>query len=85
MESVVDNFSRVIVMANKEKIADADKREVFWALDVLKRGMLKQPYISRLSRQLGLETNVLNIEEMIAELIAEKKRRKKDDKFAASV
>jgi energy-coupling factor transport system ATP-binding protein len=65
MEFVVGNFNRVIVMANKKKIADSNKREVFWNLDVLKEGKLKQPYISGLSKSLGLNGQILNINEMV--------------------
>lgn len=65
MEFVVRNFNRVIVMANKKKIADTNKREIFWNLDVLKEGRLKQPYISSLSNRLGLGGNILNVNEMV--------------------
>ncbi|MBM4761242.1 ABC transporter ATP-binding protein [Bacillus sp. B15-48] len=65
MEFVVRNFNRVIVMANKKKIADTDKREIFWNLPVLKEGRLKQPYISSLSNKLSLNSQILNVEEMV--------------------
>lgn len=68
MEFVVNNFKRVIVMANKKKIADSTKWDVFWDLDILQKSNLKQPSISSLSRSLGIKGKVLNINELIQEL-----------------
>jgi len=65
MEFVVNNFERVIVMANRKKIADQDKREIFWDFKTLEESMLKQPYISHLSYHLGLKKDILNIKEML--------------------
>lgn len=65
MEFVVDNFERVIVMANKRKIADGNKRDIFWNFDVLERSSLKQPAISSLSHDLGMNERILSIQEMM--------------------
>lgn len=72
MEFVVNNFQRVIVMANRQVIADDDKRPIFWNLDVLEKAMLKQPHISRLSYSLGLGRNILTIPELAEELAKHK-------------
>ncbi|WP_040978463.1 energy-coupling factor ABC transporter ATP-binding protein [Oceanobacillus jeddahense] len=69
MEFVVKNFDRVVVMANKRKISDTTKRKVFWNLDVLKEGRLKQPYISSLSNKLGIKNNILDIDEMVESIV----------------
>src|SRR5699024_2759828 len=65
MEFVVKNFNRVVVMANKQKIADDNKYNIFWDFDVLEKWMLKQPHISRLSHRLDLDENILSIDEMV--------------------
>lgn len=72
MEFVVNNFQRVIVMANRQVIADDDKRAIFWNLDVLEQAMLKQPHISRLSRSLNIGDNILAIPELADELAKHK-------------
>ncbi|MFF2447417.1 energy-coupling factor ABC transporter ATP-binding protein [Neobacillus sp. NPDC058068] len=68
MEFVAENFNRVIVMANKRKIADSNKREIFWNLDVLEAGKVKQPHLSQLSRKLNLQDKIIHIDEMILSL-----------------
>lgn len=65
MQFVVDNFERVVVMANKHVLADADKREIFWNLPVLDEANLKQPYLSELSRDLSLGGQVLELPEFV--------------------
>jgi energy-coupling factor transport system ATP-binding protein len=65
MEFVVNNFERVIVMANKRVVEDNHKQEIFWNLGVLEEAMLKQPHISRLSNTLNLNEKVLDINQMI--------------------
>lgn len=69
MEFVVDNFDRAIVMAEKRVQLDANVREVFWDIDVLKRSMLSQPSISRLARETNIGVNhILKVSEMVDEL-----------------
>ncbi|EFR92571.1 energy-coupling factor ABC transporter ATP-binding protein [Listeria innocua] len=65
MEFVVNNFERVIVMANKQKLLDSSRREVFWDFDILEKAKLKQPYISRVANQLGLGGQILDVNEII--------------------
>ena len=65
MEFVVNNFDRIVVMTNGKIIADGNKRESFWNLEVLKEAMLKQPYISDLAREINLNKNILSIEEFV--------------------
>ncbi|WP_408011300.1 energy-coupling factor ABC transporter ATP-binding protein [Pseudalkalibacillus sp. A8] len=68
MEFVVNNFERVVVMANRKKVSDENKRDIFWNFEVLKQSMLKQPHISRLSHSLQLGEKILNIDEMLHHL-----------------
>ena len=68
MEFVVDNFHRVIVMANKKKIADGDKRDIFWDFDILDKSNLKQPAISSLSHDLKIDGRILDIHEMVQQM-----------------
>ena len=65
MEFVVNNFDRIVVMTNGKIIADGNKRDIFWDLEVLNKAMLKQPYISDLAREIDLNKNVLSIEEFV--------------------
>ncbi|XXM71401.1 energy-coupling factor ABC transporter ATP-binding protein [Lysinibacillus sphaericus] len=68
MEFVVNNFERVIVMANKRVVQDSHKQDVFWNHDVLEEAMLKQPHISRLCHTLNFNEKVLDINQMIEAL-----------------
>jgi len=67
MEFVINNFNRVVVMANKKIIEDGDKRKIFWNEEVLKQSKIKQPYISELAKELSMKGNVLSIDEFINE------------------
>lgn len=80
MEFVVQNFERVIVMANKRKIADGLKRDIFWDLPILEQSMLKQPHISRLAHSLKFEGQILTIQEMVDKLEKLKKGKDTDAK-----
>lgn len=64
MEFVVKEFSRVIVMAKKEKRRDASPKEIFWDEELLKFSNLKQPYICQFANLLGYR-EVLTIDDMI--------------------
>ena len=66
MEFVIQNFDRVIVLANKSKIADAQKSQVFWNYEILKKSMLKQPCASQLSNALNIKgERILSINDMV--------------------
>lgn len=78
MEFVVNHFERVIVMANKRKVADEHKREIFWDFDILQKSMLKQPHISRLGHALQLETKPLNMDELVQQLKQKKQKVSQD-------
>lgn len=64
MEFVIDNFERIIVMANKKIVTDSTVHDVFWNFDVLEHANLKQPSISKLGNELGI-TGIVNIEEFL--------------------
>lgn len=65
MEFVVQNFDRIIVLAHKNIIQDANKEIVFWNHRLLKEAQLKQPYISELAYELGYQQNILYEAEFI--------------------
>lgn len=65
MEFVADNFKRCVVMAQSHKIADSETKTIFWSPEILVKAKLKQPYISRLCRKLGIESEILSIDEFI--------------------
>ncbi|MDO5088516.1 MAG: energy-coupling factor ABC transporter ATP-binding protein [Leptotrichiaceae bacterium] len=65
MEFVVNNFNRVVVMANKKIIADGNKRDIFKEEDILARGKIKRPYISDLANELSMCRDILTIDDFI--------------------
>ena len=64
VDFVIENFDRIIVMANKKIVTDSTIYDVFWDFDVLQRANLKQPHISRLAHELGLP-KVMSIDDFI--------------------
>ena len=70
MVFVADNFARVIVMSNKKVIADGTPREVFWNLPALDEAMLKQPYVSRICRTLGVSDSAITMDEAVEAIAA---------------
>ncbi len=70
MEFVVQNFSRVIVMANKKVVVSGSPREVFWNFPAMEQAMLKQPYVSRLCHKLGVGDQVITMEEAVGAIKA---------------
>lgn len=70
MEFVAENFKRVIVMAEKKVIRCGTPGEIFWDFDSLEKAMLKQPYVSRVCKALGIAGNVINIEDAIEKIMS---------------
>ena len=70
MEFVSMNFDKVIVMAKKKIVRTGTPREIFWDMDALDKAMLKQPYVSRVCRALGIEGGVICIEDAINEIMS---------------
>lgn len=55
MEFVVKNFDKVFVMANKHLLKAGTAEEIFDDDKILEESMLKRPFVSDLSRRLGLD------------------------------
>jgi energy-coupling factor transport system ATP-binding protein len=70
MEFVVNNFDKVIVMANKKVVKAGSSTDIFWDFDVLEQAMLKQPYVSRLCHDLGIDGKVVTLEEAAEKICA---------------
>lgn len=68
MEFVASNFDRVIVMAKKKVVREGTPKEIFWDFDSLDYAMLKQPYVSRVCRSLGVAGNVIGVEEAVEKI-----------------
>lgn len=68
MEFVASNFERVVIMANKKIVTSGTPREIFWNFEALEQARLKQPYVSRLARAMGLEGQIINMQEAVAEI-----------------
>lgn len=70
MEFVADNFKKVIVMAKKKIVRSGTPKEIFWDYESLEKAMLKQPYVSRVCKALGIEGNVISIEDAIEKIMS---------------
>lgn len=70
MEFVADNFDRIIVMAKKKVVRGGTPKEVFWDFETLEKAMLKQPYVSRVCRKLGLEGDVISIDDAVEKIMS---------------
>lgn len=69
MEFVAANFRKVIVMARKKVVRMGTPEEIFWDFESLSRAKLKQPYVSRVCRELGIGKNILGMEQAVEEII----------------
>ncbi|MDP2812962.1 MAG: ABC transporter ATP-binding protein [Erysipelotrichaceae bacterium] len=67
MEFVIENFDRIVVMADKKIIGDANKRDIFWDFDLLDKAALKQPVVAQLANRLELKRNIINIVDFVNE------------------
>jgi energy-coupling factor transport system ATP-binding protein len=65
MEFVIENFDRIIVMADKKVVGDANKREIFWDFDLLDKAALKQPVVAQLANRLDMKRNIINIVDFV--------------------
>lgn len=65
MEFVANNFKRIIVMATKHIVREGEPHEIFWDFDSLAKAKLKQPYVSRICRNLKVPGNIINIDEAV--------------------
>ena len=65
MEFVSNNFDRVVVMAKKHIVREGTPKEIFWDFDTLQEAMLNQPYVSRICKDLGIEGNIIKIDDAI--------------------
>ncbi|QDW73170.1 ABC transporter ATP-binding protein [Lachnospiraceae bacterium KGMB03038] len=72
IEFAINTFHRIIVMAKKKVIQEGTPEEIFHNDEVLKKSMLKTPYVIRLARELGLGETVTTNEEFIEALIRSK-------------
>ncbi len=77
MEFVVDNFERVIVMAKKQVRKFGTPQEIFWDYKTLNQAMLKQPYVSRVCRTLGIEDGVISMDDAVKKIMSRYKDAKK--------
>ena len=65
MEFVASNFDKVIVMAKKKIVRAGTPKEIFWDFEALEKAMLKQPYVSRVCRALGIEGDIIDIDDAV--------------------
>lgn len=65
MDFVIDNFDRVIVMANKKVISDGHVQELFWNHDIMAEAALKQPPICELANELNLGKGIVTQQQLL--------------------
>lgn len=65
MEFVVNNFKRVVVMANKHIMADDTVQNVFWNDKLVAESCISRPQIGEVARMLGLKEKILFREDMV--------------------
>ncbi len=65
MEFVANNFSRVIVMANRRVICDGTPEDVFWNFGALEEAKLAQPCAARVSRALGIGGGIIRTRDAV--------------------
>ena len=58
-------FKRKIWEVIKKIVRTGTPKEIFWDMESLDRAMLKQPYVSRVCRALGIEGDVISIEDAV--------------------
>lgn len=75
MEFVVNSFNRVMVMANKYKIADGSPQEIFWDFPVMEESALSQPIIAQLGYQIQME-GIVKMEEFLKKYSIKQKNQK---------
>ncbi|ATG53008.1 ABC transporter ATP-binding protein [Brachybacterium vulturis] len=66
MRFVADTFDRVVVMAQRQVIADAPATEIFDDDDVLARARLQRPVGAQLAQDLGLAPASLQLDDVVA-------------------
>ncbi len=71
MEFVVNNFEKIIVMANKKVVKIGTPKEIFWDFETLKKAKLKQPIISDICRSLNLKNNIVDSKSAVDQIMKE--------------
>ena len=56
-------------MATKHLVREGTPKEIFWDFDSLEKAMLKQPYVSRVCKALGIEGNVISVDEAVDRIL----------------
>ncbi|MDR0587222.1 MAG: energy-coupling factor ABC transporter ATP-binding protein [Treponema sp.] len=65
MEFVAENFSRVIVMAERRVVIDGKPEDVFWDFKALEKARLMQPHVSRICRRLGIADHLIRLDDAV--------------------
>ena len=52
-------------MAKKKIVCAGTPKEIFWDFEALEKAMLKQPYVSRVCRALGIEGDIIDIDDAV--------------------
>ena len=63
------SFFSLVIMAKKKVVKEGTPEEIFWDLDALDYAMLKQPYVSRVCRALGIEKKIIHIDDAVDEIM----------------
>jgi energy-coupling factor transport system ATP-binding protein len=69
MEFAAENFSRLILMADKRVIADGKPEHIFWNFEALQKARLTQPCVSRICRRLDIGGNIIHLDDAVEALM----------------
>ncbi|WP_018658975.1 energy-coupling factor ABC transporter ATP-binding protein [Allofustis seminis] len=65
MDFVKTNFKKIFVMANKKLLRQVSPKALFQDRQLLEQAMLTQPFIMQLAEEIGLEDDILTIEDFV--------------------
>lgn len=74
MEFVTDYFTRIIVMANRQLVADDNAQKVFYNTEVLERSMLKPPAVAQMAKLLDFAPGILSKGQLIEAILAQRSK-----------
>ncbi|GGA38622.1 energy-coupling factor ABC transporter ATP-binding protein [Psychrobacillus lasiicapitis] len=72
MEFVTDYFTRIIVMANRQLVADENAQKVFYNTEVLEKSMLKPPAVAQMAKLLDFSPGILSKQQLIEAILAQR-------------
>jgi energy-coupling factor transport system ATP-binding protein len=69
MEFVAENFTRLILIADKHIVEDGKPETIFWNFEALKKTQLMQPYVSRICHNLNIGNSIIHLDDAVETII----------------